>query len=406
MGLPSAALFTAMAERDAADLEALRYRALSLACEGDTEMADQVLGRRLRQNPEWLEGHAALAALRWTRGRQESFAESYATACQQQPHNKALWFAWFGVLAQARLWSDCRDVLTRAEDSLGTTPSLLVARFLVATESGDRQEAQRLMQLSQAISGDTVNMCRIRHLLRERRLNDAQDIALPLTRGASARLYWPYVSLIWRLLGDTRHEWLDRPDSLIRSSRIALDDGELAELAEVLRQLHVMQRPYLEQSVRKGTQTDGSILLHHEPILQRARAAILDQLRTFVASLPAPEAGHPLLGTPRTSLLIEGSWSVRLQPEGYNVPHTHPKGWISATLYVSLPDRAAMGTPPAGNIAFGAPPPELDLELPAYRHIEPQAGLLAMFPSTTWHGTVPFNDGERLVIALDLRSPR
>ena len=32
-------------------------------------------------------------------------------------------------------------------------------------------------------------------------------------------------------------------------------------------------------------------------------------------------------------------------------------------------------------------------------------GRLALFPSTMWHGTVPFADGERLTIAFDVARP-
>jgi hypothetical protein len=65
-----------------------------------------------------------------------------------------------------------------------------------------------------------------------------------------------------------------------------------------------------------------------------------------------------------------------------------------------------MGPPPAGHIAFGIPPAELGLALEPYRTLAPAPGRLAVFPSTMWHGTVPFDDGERLVIAFDIKRPR
>jgi hypothetical protein len=38
--------------------------------------------------------------------------------------------------------------------------------------------------------------------------------------------------------------------------------------------------------------------------------------------------------------------------------------------------------------------------------VEPRPGRLALFPSTMWHATMPFDDGERLVLAFDVRVPR
>ena len=53
-------------------------------------------------------------------------------------------------------------------------------------------------------------------------------------------------------------------------------------------------------------------------------------------------------------------------------------------------------------VPLGLPPPELGLGLAPLRHIAPRPGRLAIFPSTTWHGTIPFAGEERLTIAFDI----
>jgi hypothetical protein len=78
-------------------------------------------------------------------------------------------------------------------------------------------------------------------------------------------------------------------------------------------------------------------------------------------------------------------------------------GWISSALYVALPEPHRLGAAPAGWLSFGTPPPELGLDLPPYRQVEPRRGRLVLFPSTLWHCTLPFADGERLSIAFDIR---
>ena len=58
----------------------------------------------------------------------------------------------------------------------------------------------------------------------------------------------------------------------------------------------------------------------------------------------------------------------------------------------------------AGWIQFGQPMEELGLDLLPRRLIRPKPGYLALFPSYTWHGTVPFVDAEpRLTIAFDMQ---
>ncbi len=405
-GLPAADHLAAALAAQPGNADLLRLRAAALAAEGDIPGAEALLEAELARNPGWLDGHKALSVLRWTVGDQSRFAESYAAGAQAQPANDQLWLGWSRALIQARDWAGAGEVLDRAEAALGRSPALATTRLLVASESGDTAATERLLGECAGLRGETIDLIRLRHYLRQRRLKEAQDVALPQLITPSASLFWPYLSLVWRMAGDARREWIDRPDQFIRPLPVDLSASELAELAEVLRGLHVMERPYIEQSVRGGTQTDRSVIQRHEPIIRLAKARWLSALRDYVDGLPPFEQGHPLLGQPRGELLVEGSWSVRLLRQGYNVPHNHPVGWISTAFYVSLPDESQMGPQPSGHITFGTPPEDLGLDLAAYATIASQPGLCAVFPSTMWHRTMPFADGERLVMALDLKRPR
>ena len=78
---------------------------------------------------------------------------------------------------------------------------------------------------------------------------------------------------------------------------------------------------------------------------------------------------------------------------------------MSSAFYVALP--ASISNHSAGRagwIQFGQPLEELGLDLSPRRVIQPRPGYLALFPSYTWHGTVPFADAEpRLTIAFDMQ---
>lgn len=406
LGQPAAALFAEAETALPGDPELLRNHASALAAEGDPAAAEALLDAALIRTPGWIDGHKALSVLRWTRGDQAGFAASLARAVTAEPDNAGLWLAWFRALAQIRVWPAAREVLDRAERTLGPSPALLVSRLFVASEAGEDEEAERLLTQARDLKGETPDLIRVRHALRRGRPDLAEAVCLPQLITPSAALFWPYISLAWRVQGDQRAWWLDRPELFIRPCPVDLTPSELAELAELLRGLHTMARPYVEQSVRGGTQTDRSVILRHEPIVQLARTRWLDAIRDYVHALPPWEQGHPLLGQPREHLLIAGSWSVRLLQQGYNVPHNHPVGWLSTAFYIALPGPERMGPPPSGHIAFGTPPEELGLDLPAYGTIAPREGLTAVFPSTMWHRTMPFDDGERLVMALDVARPR
>ena len=91
-----------------------------------------------------------------------------------------------------------------------------------------------------------------------------------------------------------------------------------------------------------------------------------------------------------------------------HVDHVHPEGWLSSALYISLPAKA-MGDGSGesahdGWLSFGENR-ELVPDLEPFRMIEPKEGRLVLFPSTMWHGTRKFDDGERLTVAFDIARP-
>jgi hypothetical protein len=111
-----------------------------------------------------------------------------------------------------------------------------------------------------------------------------------------------------------------------------------------------------------------------------------------------------LLSHPRSPIRFSGSWSVRLTAGGRHSNHIHPAGWLSSAFYVALPDKARRGPEPAGWLTLGEVT-ELGLQLPPIRLIEPKPGRLVLFPSTMWHGTRAFQEGERLTVAFDVAAP-
>ena len=386
------------------NLAAVKGWAASQAAQGQLKAAEGLLADTLTRHPDWLAGHKSLAALRFTSGDTRNFARSYADACALQPQNLPLRLAWFSAIAQAHDWEAALAIISDGEKTIGVRSAFTISRTFVASESGDRTRAEELFAQTASLRDDVLGIAHVRHCLRTAQVEKAAILALDLMKGRSAQMIWPYLSLIWRLRGDARAQWLDGAPPYIRTFDLGYSAGELEELAAVLRPLHTARAPYIEQSVRGGTQTDTDrqLFFRAEPDIQKVRARACAAIRDYIAGMPPPVPGHPLLGIPRGRILFSGSWSVRLSSHGFHVSHTHPMGWISSALYVSLPDLKQLGTAPAGWISFGSPPRGLGLSLSAYLQVEPKPGRLVLFPSTMWHETLPFDDGERLVIAFDV----
>jgi len=107
--------------------------------------------------------------------------------------------------------------------------------------------------------------------------------------------------------------------------------------------------------------------------------------------------------------LIDGALELRgsavlMHEGGYETPHIHPGGLLSAVHYAAVPEVVQCVDDDAGNLCFGVPDPLFPLTQPLQPHsITPEPGLLVIFPSWHWHHTVPFSsDQPRLSLAFDL----
>ena len=120
-----------------------------------------------------------------------------------------------------------------------------------------------------------------------------------------------------------------------------------------------------------------------------------------IAGLP-DNGSHPFLGRKSSRFRFAGSWSVRLQTEGFHTNHIHPRGWISSAYYINLPDEVAADDH-EGWFKIGEPNPDTLPHVPVERWVKPEPGLLVLFPSYMWHGTKAFTrSAERLTVAFDV----
>jgi hypothetical protein len=216
-------------------------------------------------------------------------------------------------------------------------------------------------------------------------------------------MFWPYAAAAWRLTGDPRWHWLEGDERLVGIYEIAEKLPPLEQLAATLRRLHTTSGQPLAQSVRGGTQTDGNLFHRIEPIIVELREVIRATIEEHAAQLPPSDPAHPTLGSVRSPIAFTGAWSVRLQAGGHHANHVHPMGWLSSALYIVLPPD--LGETEAGWLALGEPDAQLKIDLPPVRLVEPRPGRLVLFPSTMWHGTRPFDRGERMTVAFDVAAP-
>lgn len=403
-GLPSVEAYGQALKLAPADTEVVSGLASAFIAEGEPQTAISGLERIVERSPQWVEGHVLLAKLRWAQGEREGFARSFDSALAVRPQDQALRREQIIALMHAEHWNSVLAVIAAGRKAMGNQPLFDINEAVVRSEMGDTVRAEPLL-LAHLDSGDSAVQVRIvRHYLRSGRPEEANRIISKWIGHPDAFAFWPYASIAWRMLGDKRWDWLERDERFVGVYDIADRLPPLDLLADTLRKLHTLSGQPLEQSLRGGTQTDGDIFTHIDPVLVQVREAIRLTVAEHTASLPAKDESHPLLSANRDDIRFTGAWSVRLQKGGFHANHVHPMGWLSSALYIVLP--GDVGQDESGFLTIGEPrAPTLDVDLAPFRTIEPKPGRLVLFPSYTWHGTRPFGEGERMTIAFDVARP-
>jgi len=211
----------------------------------------------------------------------------------------------------------------------------------------------------------------------------------------------------WRMLGDPRYERLCDYGKLVMPFELRPPPpwrdltSFLHELRASLDRLHDPKgHALLFQSLRHGTETTQDLSRSSEPVIQALFQSFVAPIERYLKHI-----GHgmdPLRRRNGGRWRFNGAWSVRLHSSGFHANHVHPRGWISSACYIELPESMRKRESEEGVLSFGEPGLMTSPRLAAQYTVRPEPGMLVLFPSYFWHGTVPFNsDQPRLTVAFD-----
>jgi len=210
-----------------------------------------------------------------------------------------------------------------------------------------------------------------------------------------------------RMLGDSRYRELLDYQHLVRAELIDVPpgwidlDAYLAELVTDLGRAHTLRAHPVGNSLREGSQIQLAPQNSPFASIRAFPQAIDGPIRRYIQAIGG--GNDPMRKRNTGRYRISGIWSVRLRPTGFHVSHYHPEGWISSACYLHLPHAVERGG--EGWLKFGEPAFPTHPALNPEYFVRPRPGLLALFPSYMWHGTVPFAgapEDRRLTIAFDV----
>lgn len=373
----------------------------TLAQEAGTPGALDRLERMLMQAPDWLDGHVALAHLRWGAGARDDFLAVIESALRALPRHAGLWMRYMTLLADSGQAIRAADVAENLRRSDGDVAAL---RLIEAQHAGAGAAQDRAGKLLATVPDEFPGRAHAeaRHRLR---LGDALG-AVPLLDRARAEAgdrcaAWALTEIAWRATGDPRHRWLIDATLMVRAVPLGIRAAELAQLAVDLRGLHARRWPALGQSGRGATQTRGNLRHWRMPSIARLFEQCDAAVAAYMATLPAADPGHPLLRHRDSQVAVGAAWSIRMPAGGHHVGHIHPGGVVSSACHVIGPEPSA-ASDRRGWLELGRPPADIGIPLEPLAAFAPVPGRIVLFPSYIYHNTVAYAAGERLSVAFDV----
>lgn len=380
---------------------------------GEHDKADTQYRTAVALKPDYVEAHDSLNKLYWEQGRTDVFAKSYEVCIPKAHGSASLREAYVKALELSGNYEAAMDATQKAFKDVGRTPDLLRRHArLLANKDRPSEALAALEEAVKSASGNlSIRMDTARLLIQmgdyRNALHHLDQVAIDAPFNQEM---WAYRSLCWRLLGDPNYQWLNDYENFVMQGNIETPDGFeslpafLSRLQADLRALHKGTTAPLDQSLRGGTQTLGNLFDTELETVQALKQQVQKHVTRYIENLPDDD-GHPLLSRKTDGFRFGGSWSVELSSDGFHVNHVHSNGWISSAFYVDVPLQVRQnGGTHEGWIKFG----ESGLNLGSEREciekiVQPQPGLLVLFPSYMWHGTVPFKGkSTRLTAPFDI----
>jgi len=376
---------------------------------GRVEEAADLYRKAIAEDPAHQESLRALTRLQIEyRGGEAAFAH-YRQALEARSRSAEAWLDWANAQLANYRYEEAAATAEEAARQYRDDPSFVALAAFATGMLGDAGPALDRIDAAYRGRDDAPVHWMTQLALRAGRPGRAAELAEAVTiEQPDNQAAWSALSVAWRMLDDPREQWLCDYDRLVMVTDVPPPHGSLSpadyakEVAAALDPLHQTGAEPGDQSLRGGTQTSGQLFDRPDPAIRKFRDAVRMAAEKAVAALP-DDPSHPFLRRKSPRLDFAGSWSVRLRGGGgYHVPHFHIQGWMSSAYYARLPEgSAASRERHEGWIQFGEAPSLYNVKLPPRRIVEPAPGRLVLFPSYLWHGTIPFETGDRLTAAFD-----
>jgi uncharacterized protein (TIGR02466 family) len=202
---------------------------------------------------------------------------------------------------------------------------------------------------------------------------------------------------------DNDYDFCKAPLDFVFHTEIPELKGDSALLTQLLQDIETcdVEEKY-QGRLHNGVQSSGNLFKRPEASFRELAECVKQAVERYKATF-ADREGQFVKGFPKQTEFAS-SWYVKMKTGGHLTSHIHEEGWVSGSLYLSLPTQKQHEH--EGSIELsthGDDYPKEHDNFPS-KAIAPSVGDLVMFPSSVFHRTIPFNsDEERICIAFDIK---
>ena len=198
-----------------------------------------------------------------------------------------------------------------------------------------------------------------------------------------------------RALGD-RETLLETGHITSPSGYASLSDFNAALAVALQREKDIMYEPP-GNATRRGYQV-RNLGSSTEPAIQMLNSLIMDAARAR-RDHTLQSGRHPFHRAAPSALKLN-AWAVLIEDGGHQIPHFHPRAWLSGVYYVDVPSEIRSDDPERNEwVIFGRSESRWYRPGTAVEEFGlcPEPGLLVTFPSFFWHRTNAMKSARRRI---------
>ncbi len=176
----------------------------------------------------------------------------------------------------------------------------------------------------------------------------------------------------------------------------------LKELLKDIEKEEIVKRT--QSRLHHGTQSSGNLFKRSEGSFRTLSKLIANTIEKYYEKNKNKDSNSIFVKQFPKNLDFNSSWYVKMQSGGHLDSHIHEEGWVSGSVYLSMPKEKKDPNEGAIELSLhGDNYPKKHEDFPKKTYAV-DVGDVVFFPSSVFHRTIPLNSNEeRICIAFDVK---